>query len=117
VHCDVANEGEVAAAMETAVRDLGGLDILYNNAAVIGMVAGFRPARRRLGSHHRGEPARPVSCAVCPTWYSVAAASSSTSHRTAPQASPVGVADYAVASGLVTLTYYLASEYGGTMDI
>jgi len=29
------------------------------------------------------------------------------------QASPTGIADYAVAKGgLVTLTYYLASEYG-----
>src|SRR5205809_920901 len=34
-HCDVANEEEVAAAIEGTAAAFGGLDVLYNNAAII----------------------------------------------------------------------------------
>jgi NAD(P)-dependent dehydrogenase (short-subunit alcohol dehydrogenase family) len=34
VHCDVSNEHEVEKAVDVAVRELGGVDILFNNAAL-----------------------------------------------------------------------------------
>jgi NAD(P)-dependent dehydrogenase (short-subunit alcohol dehydrogenase family) len=34
VHCDVSQEKEVDEAVEVAVRELGGVDILFNNAAL-----------------------------------------------------------------------------------
>src|SRR5262245_46432716 len=34
-HCDVSRQSDVAAAVDDAVERFGGLDILYNNAAIV----------------------------------------------------------------------------------
>jgi NAD(P)-dependent dehydrogenase (short-subunit alcohol dehydrogenase family) len=39
-HCDVMAEADIAAAIETAVRDFGGLDILFSNAGAGGALNG-----------------------------------------------------------------------------
>lgn len=38
VHCDVTNEDEVAHMVDTAVEKFGQLDIMYNNAGIVGAV-------------------------------------------------------------------------------
>jgi NAD(P)-dependent dehydrogenase (short-subunit alcohol dehydrogenase family) len=116
-HCDVASETDVAAAVAAAARHFGGLDILYNNAAVIayGRRIADLPAAdwdRTLAVNLRG----PFLCAK----YAIphlqrrgGGVIINVSSHGAFQAAPVGIADYAVAKGgLVTLTYYLAAEYG-----
>lgn len=116
-HCDVADEAQVAAAVADAVDRFGGLDVLYNNAAVIAYgrrIADLPTAEwdRTLAINLRG----PFLCAKHALPHLVArggGAIINVSSHGAFQASPTGVADYAVAKGgLVTLTYYLASEYG-----
>lgn len=116
-HADVSREAEVADAVGAAVAAFGGLDVLYNNAAVIQY--GQRIAEmsveqwdRTLAINLRG----PFLCAKHALPHLIArggGAIINVSSHGAFQAAPVGVADYAVAKGgLVTLTYYLASEYG-----
>jgi 3alpha(or 20beta)-hydroxysteroid dehydrogenase len=116
-HCDVANEAHVVAAIDGAVAAFGGLDILYNNAAIIAY--GRRIADlssedwdRTIAVNLRG----PFLCAKYALPHLIArggGAIINVSSHGAFQASPTGVSDYAVAKGgLVTLTYYLASEYG-----
>jgi len=104
IHCDVADES-------------GGLDILYNNAAIIAYgrrIADLRSEDwdRTIAVNLRG----PFLCAKYALPHLVArggGAIINVSSHGAFQASPTGVSDYAVAKGgLVTLTYYLASEYG-----
>ena len=116
-HCDIAEEAQVAAAVADTVRHFGGLDVLYNNAAVIAYgrrIADLPTAEwdRTLAINLRG----PFLCAKYALPHLVArggGAIINVSSHGAFQASPSGVADYAVAKGgLVTLTYYLASEYG-----
>lgn len=116
-HCDVADEAQVAAAVGGAVDAFGGLDIVYNNAAVIayGRKIGDLPVEewdRTLAINLRG----PFLCAKHAIPHLLARGGGvivNVSSHGAFQASPVGVADYATAKGgLVTLTYYLASEYG-----
>lgn len=116
-HCDVADEAQVAAAIDDAARHFGGLDVLYNNAAVIGYgrrIADLPAAEwdRTMAVNLRG----PFLCAKYALPHLVARGGGSiinVSSHGAFQASPTGIADYAVAKGgLVTLTYYLASEYG-----
>lgn len=116
-HCDIAEEAQVAAAVEAATRHFGGLDVLYNNAAVIAYgrrIADLPTAEwdRTLAINLRG----PFLCAKHALPHLIArggGAIINVSSHGAFQASPTGVADYAVAKGgLVTLTYYLASEYG-----
>lgn len=41
VHCDVTKEEDVKNAVDTAISHFGKLDIMFNNAAIIGPV--FRP--------------------------------------------------------------------------
>ncbi len=115
--CDVADEAQVRAAIDGAVQSFGGLDILYNNAAIIGYgrrIADLDSAEwdRTIAVNLRG----PFLCAKYALPHLIArggGAIINVSSHGAFQASPVGVADYAVAKGgLVTLTYYLASEYG-----
>jgi len=115
--CDVSREEEVRAAIEGAVGAFGGLDVLYNNAAVItyGNRVGDMPVEqwdRTIAVNLRG----PFLCAryVLPSLIARGGGVIiNVSSHGAFQASPVGVADYATAKGgLVTLTYYLASEYG-----
>lgn len=115
--CDVADEAQVRAAIDGAVQSFGGLDILYNNAAIIGYgrrIADLATAEwdRTIAVNLRG----PFLCAKYALPHLIArggGAIINVSSHGAFQASPVGVADYAVAKGgLVTLTYYLASEYG-----
>jgi NAD(P)-dependent dehydrogenase (short-subunit alcohol dehydrogenase family) len=117
LHCDVADEAQVAAAIDAAAAAFDGLDILYNNAAIIAY-------GRRIGDLSSAEWDRtiavnlrgPFLCAKYALPHLVArggGAIINVSSHGAFQASPTGVADYAVAKGgLVTLTYYLASEYG-----
>ena len=117
VHCDVANEAQVRTAIDRAAAGFGGLDILYNNAAIIAYgrrIADLDSAEwdRTLAVNLRG----PFLCAKYALPHLIArggGAIINVSSHGAFQASPAGVADYAVAKGgLVTLTYYLASEYG-----
>ncbi|HSQ00175.1 MAG TPA: SDR family oxidoreductase [Candidatus Dormibacteraeota bacterium] len=117
LHCDIAREEQVAGAIDAATRHFGGLDVLYNNAAVIAYgrrIAELPTAEwdRTLAINLRG----PFLCAKYALPHLVArggGAIINVSSHGAFQASPTGVADYAVAKGgLVTLTYYLASEYG-----
>jgi NAD(P)-dependent dehydrogenase (short-subunit alcohol dehydrogenase family) len=116
-HCDVADEEQVVAAVDGAATAFGGLDILYNNAAIIAYgrrIAELRSEEwdRTLAVNLRG----PFLCAKYALPHLIArggGAIINVSSHGAFQASPTGVADYAVAKGgLVTLTYYLASEYG-----
>jgi 3alpha(or 20beta)-hydroxysteroid dehydrogenase len=117
VHCDVAEEAQIAAAVDDAAAAFGGLDVLYNNAAIIAYgrrIADLRSEEwdRTLAVNLRG----PFLCAKYALPHLIArggGAIINVSSHGAFQASPTGVADYAVAKGgLVTLTYYLASEYG-----
>jgi len=116
-HCDVSDEGDVRAAIGATASAYGGLDVLYNNAAVIGYgnrIADMPAAQwdRTIAINLRG----PFLCAKYALPHLVARGGGSilnVSSHGAFQAAPVGVADYATAKGgLVTLTYYLASEYG-----
>ena len=116
-HCDVADEAQVAAAIDGAAEAFGGLDVLYNNAAVIAYgrrIAELPTAEwdRTMAINLRG----PFLCAKYALPHLLArggGAIINVSSHGAFQASPAGVADYAVAKGgLVTLTKYLASEYG-----
>jgi 3alpha(or 20beta)-hydroxysteroid dehydrogenase len=116
-HCDIAEEQQVAGAVEAAAQHFDGLDVLYNNAAVIAYgrrIADMPTAEwdRTLAINLRG----PFLCAKYTLPHLIArggGAIINVSSHGAFQASPTGVADYAVAKGgLVTLTYYLASEYG-----
>lgn len=95
----------------------GGLDVLYNNAAIIAYgrkIADLRAEDwdRTIAVNLRG----PFLCAKHALPHLVRRGSGviiNVSSHGAFQASPTGIADYAVAKGgLVTLTYYLASEYG-----
>jgi NAD(P)-dependent dehydrogenase (short-subunit alcohol dehydrogenase family) len=117
LHCDVADERQVQRAIDDAAAAFGGLDVLYNNAAVIAYgrrIADLSSAEwdRTLAINLRG----PFLCAKYALPHLIArggGAIINVSSHGAFQASPIGVADYAVAKGgLVTLTYYLASEYG-----
>ena len=107
----------VAAELGGAAAAFGGLDVLYNNAAIIAYgrrIADLRSEEwdRTLAVNLRG----PFLCAKYALPHLIArggGAIVNVSSHGAFQASPTGVADYAVAKGgLVTLTYYLASEYG-----
>ncbi|HZR82217.1 MAG TPA: SDR family oxidoreductase [Candidatus Binatia bacterium] len=116
-HCDVSSEAEVRAAIDGAASAWGGIDVLYNNAAVC---AFFRKIAdlsaddwdRTLAINLRG----PFLCAKHALPHIVkrgGGAIVNVSSHGAFQASPIGCADYGVAKGgLITLTYYLASEYG-----
>jgi len=116
-HCDVSREADVQAAIDGAAAHFGKLDVLYNNAAVItyGNRIADMPVEqwdRTIGINLRG----PFLCAKHALPHLVrqgGGAIVNVSSHGAFQAAPVGVADYATAKGgLVTLTYYLASEYG-----
>jgi len=116
-HCDVADEEQVATAIDATAAQFGGLDILYNNAAIIAYgrrIADLRSEEwdRTIAVNLRG----PFLCAKYALPHLIARGGGviiNVSSHGAFQASPTGVADYAVAKGgLVTLTYYLASEYG-----
>jgi NAD(P)-dependent dehydrogenase (short-subunit alcohol dehydrogenase family) len=117
VHCDLREEADVQGAVEATVAAFGGLDVLYNNAAVIAYfrkIAELPTAEwdRTLAVNLRG----PFLCAKYALPHLVARGGGvvlNVSSHGAVQASPIGCADYAVAKGgLITLTYYLASEYG-----
>jgi NAD(P)-dependent dehydrogenase (short-subunit alcohol dehydrogenase family) len=117
VHCDVSREADVRSAIDETAAAYGGVDVLYNNAAVC---AFFRKIAdlsaedwdRTLAINLRG----PFLCAKHALPHLVArggGAIINISSHGAFQASPIGCADYGVAKGgLITLTYYLASEYG-----
>jgi 3alpha(or 20beta)-hydroxysteroid dehydrogenase len=118
-HCDISREADVERAVGTAVDAFGGLDVLYNNAAVItyGNRIADMPIEqwdRTIAINLRG----PFLCARYSLPHIVARGGGciiNVSSHGAFQASPIGVADYAVAKGgLVTFTYYLASEYGSS---
>ncbi|HWP66207.1 MAG TPA: glucose 1-dehydrogenase [Candidatus Limnocylindria bacterium] len=117
LHCDLTQDAEVRGAIEQAVAADGGLDVLYNNAAVI---AYFRKIAdlpvdewdRTMAVNLRG----PFLCAKYALPHLIARGGGvilNVSSHGAVQASPIGCADYATAKGgLITFTYYLASEYG-----
>ena len=47
VHCDVSDEADVAGAVDHAVARFGGLDVMFNNAGVVGPLGvGIRDATR-----------------------------------------------------------------------
>jgi NAD(P)-dependent dehydrogenase (short-subunit alcohol dehydrogenase family) len=117
LHCDLTREDEVRRAIDGAAAAAGGLDVLYNNAAVIAYFRkiGDLPAEewdRTMAVNLRGA----FLCAKYALPHLVARGGGvilNVSSHGAVQASPIGCADYAVAKGgLITLTYYLASEYG-----
>jgi NAD(P)-dependent dehydrogenase (short-subunit alcohol dehydrogenase family) len=117
LHCDVSDEAQVAQAIAATVAAYGGLDVLYNNAAIIAyfrQIADLSAADwdRTIAVNLRG----PFLCSKYALPHLIERGGGSiinVSSHGAFQASPIGVADYAVAKGgLVTLTYYLASEYG-----
>jgi NAD(P)-dependent dehydrogenase (short-subunit alcohol dehydrogenase family) len=117
LHCDLSEEEDVRRAVEGTVARFGGLDVVYNNAAVIAYfrkIADLPTAEwdRTLAVNLRG----PFLCAKYALPHLVARGGGvvlNVSSHGAVQASPIGCADYAVAKGgLITLTYYLASEYG-----
>ncbi len=117
LHCDLTQETQVAAAIDAAAADFGGLDILYNNAAVIAYGRRIADLSAAEWDHTMAVNLRgPFLCAKYALPHMIrrgGGAIVNVSSHGAFQASPVGVADYAVAKGgLVTLTYYLASEYG-----
>jgi NAD(P)-dependent dehydrogenase (short-subunit alcohol dehydrogenase family) len=116
-HCDISREDDVRAAIGAAVGHFGKLDVLYNNAAVItyGNRIADMPVEqwdRTMAINLRG----PFLCCKHAIPHLAAQGGGAiviVSSHGAFQAAPVGVADYATAKGgLVTLTYYLASEYG-----
>jgi len=116
-HCDLAREDDVRAAVDGAAAHFGGLDVLYNNAAVItyGNRVADMPVEqwdRTLAVNLRG----PFLCAKYALPHLIArggGAIVNVSSHGAFQAAPVGIADYGASKGaLVTLTYYLAVEYG-----
>ena len=116
-HCDISSEADVSAAVNGAVQHFGKLDVLYNNAAVItyGNRIADMPVEqwdRTMAINLRG----PFLCAKHSIPHLLNQGGGAiviVSSHGAFQAAPVGVADYATAKGgLVTLTYYLASEYG-----
>jgi NAD(P)-dependent dehydrogenase (short-subunit alcohol dehydrogenase family) len=116
-HCDVSRESDVTAAVAAAVERFGGLDILYNNAAVIryGRKIAELPVEEwdaTLGVNLRG----PFLCAKHALPHLIARGGGSivnVSSHGAFQASPTGIADYGVSKGgILALTSYLASEYG-----
>ena len=117
LHCDVSRQGDVAAAVEESVERFGGLDILYNNAAIV--TYGRKVADlsvedwdRTIGVNLRG----PFLCAKYALPHLISRGGGSiinVSSHGAFQASPTGIADYGASKGgVVVLTYYLASEYG-----
>jgi len=115
--CDVADAEQVEAAVAAAVERFGGLDVLYNNAAVIryGRKIADLPVEEWdhvIGVNLRG----PFLCAKYALPHLVARGGGSIvnlSSHGAFQATPTGIADYGASKGaIVTLTYYLASEYG-----
>jgi hypothetical protein len=117
LHCDVSRQSDVAAAVEGAVERFGGLDILYNNAAIVAYgrkVADLSVEDwdRTIGVNLRG----PFLCSKYALPHLIARGGGSIvniSSHGAFQASPTGIADYGASKGgLVVLTYYLASEYG-----
>jgi NAD(P)-dependent dehydrogenase (short-subunit alcohol dehydrogenase family) len=117
VHCDISREDDVRAAVAATVAHFGKLDVLYNNAAVItyGNRIADMPVEqwdRTMAINLRG----PFLCCKHAIPHLAAQGGGAiviVSSHGAFQAAPVGVADYATAKGgLVTLTYYLASEYG-----
>ena len=116
-HCDISKEDDVRAAVSGTVAHFGKLDVLYNNAAVItyGNRIADMPVEqwdRTMAINLRG----PFLCSKHAIPHLIAQGGGAiiiVSSHGAFQAAPVGVADYATAKGgLVTLTYYLASEYG-----
>jgi NAD(P)-dependent dehydrogenase (short-subunit alcohol dehydrogenase family) len=116
-HCDVSREPDVERAISAAAAAYGGLDVLYNNAAIIAYgrrIAELPTAdwERTLAVNLTG----PFLCAkhaIPHLQRRGGGAIINVSSHGAFQASPVGIADYGTAKGgLVTLTYYLASEYG-----
>ena len=116
LHCDLTQEDEVRRSVDDAAAK-DGLDVLYNNAAVIAYFRkiGELPTTewdRTMAVNLRG----PFLCAKYALPHLVARGGGvilNVSSHGAVQASPIGCADYAVAKGgLITLTYYLASEYG-----
>jgi NAD(P)-dependent dehydrogenase (short-subunit alcohol dehydrogenase family) len=116
-HCDISREDDVRGAVDGTVAHFGQLDVLYNNAAVItyGNRIADMPVEqwdRTMAVNLRG----PFLCSKHALPHLVARGGGAiviVSSHGAFQAAPVGVADYATAKGgLVTLTYYLASEYG-----
>jgi NAD(P)-dependent dehydrogenase (short-subunit alcohol dehydrogenase family) len=115
--CDLADAGAVERAVGEAVSAFDGLDVVYNNAAVIAYfrkIAELDVAEwdRTMAVNLRGA----FVCAKYALPHLVArggGAIVNVSSHGAVQASPMGIADYAVAKGgLLTFTYYLASEYG-----
>ncbi len=118
LHCDVSREPDVAAAVERVVAHFGGLDVLYNNAA-IQLGFGRRIAELPVAEWERTLAVNltgPFLCARAALPHLIRRGGGSilnVSSHGAFQAFPSGVADYAVSKGgLVTLTHYLASEYG-----
>ncbi len=115
--CDVADENQVRGALSAVVERFGAVDVLYNNAAIIsyGNKVADMPAEewdRTIAVNLRG-PFLMAKHAIPHIKERGGGAVINVSSHGAFQASAVGVSHYAAAKGaLVTLTYYLAAEYG-----
>ena len=61
-HTDVSSEPAIKSAVERAVKEYGRLDIMFNNAGLVGVDRPDRSRQRRgLGSHHRSAVAIGIS--------------------------------------------------------
>lgn len=115
--CDVSDALAVERTVDRAAETFGGLDVLYNNAAVCYFgqrVADLDVGRwdRVIAINLRG----PFLCTKFALPHMLRRGGGvvlNVSSHGAVQASPTGLADYATAKGgLLSFTYYVASEYG-----
>jgi len=115
--CDVSDARAVERTVDAAAAAFGGLDIVYNNAAVcfFGQRVGDLDIARwdRVMAINLRGPFVCTKFAIPHLLKRGGGVVLNVSSHGAVQASPTGLADYASAKGgLLSFTYYVASEYG-----